>query len=85
MGLRADAAGFRYPPGALLFEAAGSPVDGKVLGIHMHGSDAPEIIQSLAVAVTAGLSKDDFDRTMALHPSTAEEFVLLGKPTRYLG
>ena len=61
-----------------------SPMDGKVLGIHMHGSDAPEIIQSLAIAVTAGLSKDDFDRTMALHPSTAEEFVLLGKPTRYL-
>ena len=54
----------------------------RVLGIHMVGTDAPEIVQSLAVAVTAGIAKRDFDRTMALHPSSAEEFVLMREPTR---
>ena len=55
-------------------------VDGgnqKILGAHMVGSDAAEIIQSLAVAITAGATKADFDATVALHPSAAEEFVLL--------
>lgn len=55
-------------------------VDGqtqKVLGCHMLGPDAPEIIQGLAVALTAGATKADFDRTLALHPTAAEEFVLL--------
>ncbi len=52
----------------------------KVLGIHMHGPDAPEIIQSLAVAITAGLTKKSLDDTIALHPSTAEEFVLMSTP-----
>lgn len=49
----------------------------RVLGCHMLGPDAPEIIQSLAVALSAGATKADFDRTMALHPTSAEEFVLL--------
>jgi glutathione reductase (NADPH) len=49
----------------------------KVLGCHMLGTDAPEIIQALAVAVTAGATKADFDRTIALHPTAAEEFVLM--------
>ena len=58
---------------------------GKVLGLHMIGADAPEIIQSLAVAVTCGASKADFDRTIALHPSAAEEFVLMREPARRVG
>jgi glutathione reductase (NADPH) len=49
----------------------------KVVGLHMIGPDAPEILQAAAVAVKAGLSKQDFDDTVALHPSMAEELVLL--------
>jgi glutathione reductase (NADPH) len=54
----------------------------KVLGCHMLGPDAGEIIQSLAVAVTMGATKADFDRTMALHPSAAEEFVTMRTPRK---
>lgn len=50
---------------------------GKVVGIHMIGPDAPEILQAAAIAVKAGLSKADFDATVALHPSMAEELVLM--------
>lgn len=49
----------------------------RVLGAHMVGADAPEIIQSLAVAIGMGATKADFDATVALHPSSAEEFVTL--------
>jgi glutathione reductase (NADPH) len=47
-----------------------------VVGLHMIGPDAPEILQAAAVAVKAGLTKADFDATVALHPSMAEELVL---------
>ena len=50
---------------------------GKVIGLHMIGPDAPEILQAAAVAVKAGLTKQDFDDTVALHPSMAEELVLM--------
>jgi glutathione reductase (NADPH) len=49
----------------------------KVVGIHMIGPDAPEILQAAAVAVKAGLTKQAFDDTIALHPTMAEELVLL--------
>lgn len=49
----------------------------KILGIHMIGPEAPEILQIAAVAVKAGLTKQAFDDTVALHPSMAEELVLL--------
>lgn len=49
----------------------------KVVGLHMIGPDAPEILQAAAVAVKAGLTKQEFDDTVALHPSMAEELVLL--------
>jgi glutathione reductase (NADPH) len=49
----------------------------RVLGAHMVGPDAPEIIQAIAIAVKAGLTKRDFDATVALHPTAAEEFVTL--------
>ena len=49
----------------------------RVVGLHMIGPDAPEILQAAAVAVKAGLTKDAFDQTVALHPSMAEELVLL--------
>jgi glutathione reductase (NADPH) len=50
---------------------------GKLLGIHIAGEDAPEMIQLAAVAVKAGLTKQQLDSTMALHPSAAEELVLM--------
>jgi glutathione reductase (NADPH) len=49
----------------------------RVLGVHVVGPDAPEIVQTAAIAVTMGATKADFDRTYALHPTTAEELVLL--------
>jgi glutathione reductase (NADPH) len=54
----------------------------RVLGVHMLGTDAPEIVQSLAVALTAGATKAHFDATIAVHPTAAEEFVLLREPAR---
>lgn len=48
----------------------------KILGLHMIGPDAPEILQAAAIAVKAGLTKQAFDDTVALHPSMAEELVL---------
>lgn len=55
---------------------------GLVAGAHMVGADAPEIIQALAVALTCGATKAQFDRTLALHPSVGEEFVLLREPSK---
>lgn len=49
----------------------------RVLGAHMVGADAPEIIQGLAIAIRMGATKADFDAAVALHPSAAEEFVTL--------
>jgi len=49
----------------------------KIVGLHMIGPDSPEILQAAAVAVKAGLTKQAFDDTVALHPSMAEELVLL--------
>ncbi|PJG49504.1 glutathione-disulfide reductase [Sphingobium sp. LB126] len=49
----------------------------RVVGLHMIGPDAPEILQAAAIAVKAGLTKQEFDDTVALHPSMAEELVLL--------
>ncbi len=49
----------------------------RVVGLHMIGPDAPEILQAAAIAVKAGLTKADFDATVALHPSMAEELVLM--------
>jgi glutathione reductase (NADPH) len=49
----------------------------KILGVHMIGPEAPEILQAAAICVRAGLTKADFDATVALHPSMAEELVLM--------
>ena len=51
--------------------------NGQVLGLHMIGPESGEIIQGAAVAIKAGLTKADFDATTALHPTMAEELVLL--------
>jgi len=49
----------------------------RVLGLHVVGGDAAEIVQAAAIAITMGATKADLDRTFALHPTTAEELVLL--------
>jgi len=49
----------------------------KVLGAHMIGPDAAEIIQGIAIAIKAGALKSDFDSTIGIHPSAAEEFVTM--------
>jgi len=51
--------------------------DDKVIGAHMTGADAGEIMQGIAIAMQAGAKKADFDRTIAIHPTAAEEFVSL--------
>ncbi len=51
--------------------------DERVVGVHIVGPDAPEIIQTTAIAVKMGATKADFDRTCALHPSLAEELVTM--------
>jgi len=52
----------------------------KVLGCHMVGEDAPEIIQGLAVALKCGATKAQFDATIGVHPTAAEEFVTMRDP-----
>jgi glutathione reductase (NADPH) len=49
----------------------------RVLGVHMVGPDAPEIIQGFAVALRCGATKADFDRTIGIHPTAAEELVTM--------
>ena len=58
---------------------------GRVLGAHMLGEDSPEIMQGLAIAIVNGATKADFDRTIGIHPTAAEEFVTLRTRTRVAG
>ena len=58
-------------------------VDGpsdRVVGVHVLGHDAGEMIQLAGVAVTMGATKADFDRTVAVHPTAAEELVTMRTP-----
>ncbi len=65
---------FSMPPVA----AAGlSGTSAHVLGCHMVGADAAEIMQGLAIAIECGATKAQFDRTVGIHPSSAEEFVTM--------
>lgn len=52
----------------------------RVVGVHMAGPEAPELVQLAAVAVKAGLTKAQWDATCAVHPTAAEELVLMGEP-----
>ena len=49
----------------------------RVVGVHMMGADAGEIIQGIAIAIKAGATKADFDATIGIHPTAAEEFVTM--------
>jgi glutathione reductase (NADPH) len=51
----------------------------RVVGMHMVGTDAAEIIQGMAIAIRAGATKAMFDSTIGIHPTAAEEFVSLPK------
>jgi len=52
----------------------------KIMGVHMVGPDAAEIMQGIAIAVKMGATKADFDATIGIHPSAAEEFVTMRTP-----
>ena len=53
----------------------------RVVGIHIVGQDAPEIVQGFAIAVKSGLTKQQFDATIGIHPTAAEELVTMRLPT----
>ena len=55
---------------------------GRVLGAHMVGADAPEIMQGIAVALKCGATKAQFDATVGIHPTSAEEFVTMRTKAR---
>lgn len=59
-----------------LYKMVVDAANDRIVGIHMIGPEAPEIMQAAAVAVKAGLTKADFDATVAIHPTMAEELVL---------
>jgi glutathione reductase (NADPH) len=54
----------------------------KVIGLHMVGSEAGEIIQGMAIAIRAGATKAIFDTTIGIHPTAAEEFVTMRSPVK---
>lgn len=60
-----------------LYKMVTAGADERVVGLHLIGPDSSEILQAAAIAVKAGLTKQAFDDTVALHPSMAEELVLL--------
>ncbi len=54
----------------------------RVLGVHMCGADSPEIMQGIGIAMQCGATKADFDRTIGIHPTSAEEFVTMRTPVK---
>ncbi|MBX9729802.1 MAG: hypothetical protein K2X59_00600 [Sphingomonas sp.] len=62
-----------------LYEIVCDPASNRVVGLHMIGPESGEIIPAAAVAVKAGLAEDAFDQTITLHPTMAEELVLMRK------
>jgi glutathione reductase (NADPH) len=61
----------------MLMKLVVEKISHKVIGVHVVGVDAPEIVQAASIAVTMGATKRDFDRTLAIHPTSAEELVLM--------
>jgi glutathione reductase (NADPH) len=57
----------------------------RVVGVHMLGDDVAEMMQGIGVAITAGATKADFDRTIGIHPTSAEEIVTMRTRTRVAG
>jgi glutathione reductase (NADPH) len=67
-------------PERTLMKLIVNKADNKVISAHMVGHDAGETIQGIAVAITAGATKADFDATIGIHPTSAEEFVTMRSP-----
>lgn len=63
-----------------MFKLIAQAGSGRVLGVHVLGRDAGEIVQLAAIPVTMGATKADFDRTIAVHPTASEELVTMSKP-----
>jgi len=66
----------------MLMKMIVSQASRKVLGVHIVGPAAAEMIQMVGIAIKMGATKEDFDATMALHPSAAEELVTMKEPVR---
>ncbi len=66
----------------VLFKLIVSTTSRKILGCHIIAPDAGELIQMVGVAVKMGATKEDFDRTVAVHPTMSEEIVLMKTPVR---
>ncbi len=73
---------FAGQPDKVLMKLVVSATTCRVLGCHIVGPDAGEMIQLAAIAVKMGATKEDFDRTVAVHPTMAEELVTMRKPVR---
>ncbi|WP_420023535.1 glutathione-disulfide reductase [Cereibacter azotoformans] len=73
---------FAGRPDRVLMKLIVSQASRKVLGCHIVAPNAGEMIQLAAIAVKMGATKEDFDRTVAVHPTMAEELVTLRKPVR---
>jgi glutathione reductase (NADPH) len=56
----------------------------RVVGLHMVGAEAGEIVQGFAVAMKAGATKAMFDSTLGIHPTAAEEFVTMREPVKFV-
>ena len=65
----------------MLMKILVEPESDKVLGVHILGHDAGELAQVLGIALRMGATKADFDATMAVHPTAAEELVTMREPT----
>jgi len=68
----------------VLMKVLVNPASDRVIGVHMAGEQAAEIIQGFAVALKAGATKAIFDQTLGIHPTSAEEFVTMRTVTRSL-
>src|SRR6202008_2149140 len=66
----------------MLMKLVVEPKSDRVLGCHILGAEAGVLIQALAIAVKMGATKRDFDATVAVHPTAAEEIVLMRTKTR---
>ena len=77
--MRSAFAGF---PARVLMKLIVSRASRKVLGCHIVAPDAGEMIQLAAIAIKMGATKEDFDRTCAVHPTMSEELVTLRTPVR---
>ena len=76
---------FAGRPDRVLMKLIVSQETRKVLGCHIVAPEAGEMIQLAGVAVKMGATKEDFDRTIGIHPTAAEEFVTLRTRTREAG